>query len=274
MTPGFRAAVAVAEQLGLHTEASLLIQETNNTIVWLRPHPVIAKVGTQPHSAEALAREHDVASELAALGAPIAPPLPESRPLRDRESGFVVTLWDRLEHDPNAESSGADIGRSLVLLHDALDDCEVAIPDFRVGLDFARTALFDDVRVAALAPVDREFLRAAYDDLLATLEHRAFPARPLHGEPHGGNVLNTPSGLRWIDFEGTCRGPLEWDLAFLPEEGVRTFEEVDQSLLSLLQTLNSARVATWCAVQARFPEMRTYGEHHLNIVRKRWGSPS
>jgi hypothetical protein len=34
--------------------------------------------------------------------------------------------------------------------------------------------------------------------------------------------------------------------------------------------LNSARVATWCAVQARFPEMRRHGAHHLNIVRSRW----
>lgn len=273
MTPGFRAAVAVAEQLGLHTQAPLLLQETNNTVVWLRPHPVIAKVGTQPHSAEALTREHDVASELAAHGAPISPPLSESRPVHDRESGFVVTLWDRLEHNP-AEPSGADLGRSLAVLYDGLDDCDIAIPDFRVGLDFARTALFDDVRVAALAPVDRAFLRTAFDDLIADLEQRVFPDRPLHGEPHAGNVLNTPLGLRWIDFEGICRGPLEWDLAFLPEEGVQTFAEVDRSLLSLLQLINSARVATWCAVQARFPEMRTYGEHHLNILRERSGSAS
>ena len=270
--PGLQAAVAVAEQLGLHSEAPLLLQETNNTVVWLRPHPVIAKVGTQPHSSEALAREHEVASQLAAQGAPIAPPRSESGPVHDRESGFVVTLWDRLAHDPSAEPSGVDIARSLIQLHDALDHCDLAIPDFRVGLAFARTALFDDVRVAALAPVDREFLRSAFDDLLATLAHREFPERPLHGEPHEGNVLNTPAGLRWIDFEGTCRGPLEWDLAFLPEAGVREFAEVDQSLLSLLQTINSARVATWCAVQARFPEMRSYGEHHLSVVRRRWGS--
>ncbi|MGH9096245.1 MAG: phosphotransferase, partial [Acidimicrobiales bacterium] len=185
MTPGFRAAVAVAERLGLLVEAPLLIQETNNTVVWLRPHPVIAKVGTHPHSAEALTREHHVASVLAAHGAPIAPPLSESRPVHDRESGFVVTLWDRLEHNPEAEPTGANIGRSLAELHDALHHCDVAIPDFRVELDSARIALFDDVKVAALAPVDREFLRSAFDDLRANLEQRVFPDRALHGEPHG-----------------------------------------------------------------------------------------
>jgi hypothetical protein len=38
----------------------------------------------------------------------------------------------------------------------------------------------------------------------------------------------------------------------------------------VLETLNSARVATWCWVQARFPEMRVHGEHHLAVVRARW----
>jgi len=121
-----------------------------------------------------------------------------------------------------------------------------------------------------LAPFDREFLRTAFTDLLATLDRRVVRERSLHGEPHSGNVLHTPLGLRWIDFEGTCRGPLEWDLAFLPDEAVRIFAEVDQGLLALLQVLNSARVATWCAVQARFPEMRRHGKHHLDIVRRRW----
>jgi hypothetical protein len=34
------------------------------------------------------------------------------------------------------------------------------------------------------------------------------------------------------------------------------------------------RVATWCAVEARFPEMRIHGEHHLRVVRSRWPGSS
>jgi hypothetical protein len=45
-TPGYRAAIEVAEELGLTLDGPLLIQETNNTVVWLRPYPIIAKVGT------------------------------------------------------------------------------------------------------------------------------------------------------------------------------------------------------------------------------------
>lgn len=40
-----------------------------------------------------------------------------------------------------------------------------------------------------------------------------WPRRPLHGDAHTGNVLNTKAGPRWLDFEDVCSGPVEWDLA-------------------------------------------------------------
>lgn len=92
----------------------------------------------------------------------------------------------------------------------------------------------------------------------------------LYTGPHQGNYVVTTSGLRWIDFEGACAGPLEWDLAFLPDDGAAMFHDVDGELLGLLRTLNSVRVSTWCWAQARFPEMRKHGEHHLAMVRTRW----
>lgn len=269
-TPGRRAAIDAADQLGLVLDEPLLIQETNNTVVWLRPSPIIAKVGTQKGRAQTLIREHDVASALAEWGAPIAPPLPGVGPMRAGETGLVVTLWSRLDHDPDVEADGPTVGRSLIRIHEALDKCDVPLPSFRAGLERTRIALFDDLRIAALTPVDRAFLRAAFTDLMSRLDERTFPEQRLHGEPHAGNYLLTPTGLRWIDFEDACRGPVEWDLAFLPADGVATFKDVDVDLLALLQTLNSARVATWCWVQARFPEMRRHGEHHLAFVHNAW----
>ena len=70
----------------------VLIQETNHTVVWLRPYPVIAKVGTRRDSAAALRHEYEVASALAVSEAPVAAPRPGIGPLLDRKSGFVVTL--------------------------------------------------------------------------------------------------------------------------------------------------------------------------------------
>jgi hypothetical protein len=77
----------------------------------------------------------------------------------------------------------------------------------------------------------------------------------------------TRSGIRWIDFESVCRGPLEWDLAFMSDDARASFDGVDEDLLDLLSLLNRARVATWCGIQARFPEMRWHGEHHLAALR-------
>ncbi len=148
--------------------------------------------------------------------------------------------------------------------------CGVDLPDFREDLRLARAALEDDSNLVALASADRDLLRQVFDTLLPDLHAREFRGRPLHGEPHDGNRLVTADGIRWIDFEKSCRGPLEWDLAFLPGEACEGFGDIDEALLDLLSLLNSARVATWCWVQARFPEMRWHGEHHLAIVRESW----
>jgi Ser/Thr protein kinase RdoA (MazF antagonist) len=188
--------------------------------------------------------------------------------MRDRETGLVVTLWSRLDHDPEGKVDGSIVGQSLLAFHEALAQCDVALPSFRTGLERTRTALFDDLSMAALAPADAALLRAAFTGLMSRLDAYSFSQQRLHGEPHAGNYLLTPGGLRWIDFEDACIGPVEWDLAFLPADGVAKFTDVDTDLLALLRLLNSARVATWCWVQARFPAMRRHGEYHLGLVRK------
>ena len=96
---GIDAAVEIAHEIGLDVAEPVLIQETNNTVVWLRPHAIIAKVGTRTGSSEALVREFEVATALAGLGAPVAPPLPDSSPVQHDPTGFLVTLWSRLEHN-------------------------------------------------------------------------------------------------------------------------------------------------------------------------------
>lgn len=183
MTDAHRAAVEVAGQLGLAVDEPVLVQETNNTILWLTPHEIIAKVGTHADSGDALIREHAIASELAARDAPLAPPLPGGAPVRHAETGYVVTLWCRLDHDPSVRVSELAVGASLRSLHAALELCSVMLPSFRLGLERARRALADDSRLAALNPADRTFLRTAFDGLLTELDDRTLTERALHGEP-------------------------------------------------------------------------------------------
>ena len=124
--------------------------------------------------------------------------------------------------------------------------------------------------MAALGREDLAFLRRAYESLSEHVAPEAFVMQPLHGEPHDGNRIATAAGVRWFDFENACRGPLEWDLAFVSADVRAAFPDLDPDLLDVLSALNSALVATWCWVQARFPEMRRHGQHHLEALRAGW----
>ena len=251
---------------GTHVSEPALLQETNNTVVWLRPSPVVAKVATRPDSKLDVRREHAVGCELATLGADIAVPLPLLEPIEHLPTGFVVTLWALLDR-VDAPVTDRSLSDSLAALHAALAKTWTELPSYRVELVRARVALDDDTFMAALAPADRSFLRSVFDVGLTQLDGVDLDRQRLHGEPHAGNRLLTPQGLRWIDFESCCVGPLEWDLAFQPAEVSAMFSDVDRELLGRLRRLNSARVATWCWGTARFPEMRRHGEFHLHALR-------
>ena len=257
---------------GIQVTDPALLHETNNTVVWLRPAPVVAKVATRTDSKLDVCLEHAIGSELAALAADIAVPVPGREPVEHLPTGFVVTLWERLER-VEAHAADRSLSHSLAALHAALARTRTKLPSFRAELMRARMALENDTFMAALPPSDRTFLRAVYDADLAELDGVDLDRQRLHGEPHQGNRLLTAQGIRWIDFESCCVGPLEWDLAFQSAGVSAPFPDVDDDLLRRLRRLNSARVATWCGGTARFPEMRRHGAFHLDALRAEWNRP-
>ncbi len=260
------AAVELGQKWGVETSAPVVLQETNNTVIWLAPGPVIAKVATRTDAKTDVRLEHAVAKELTALEADTTVPLPGTEPVEHPGTGFVVTLWEQLQ-GRDAEVPAYVLSDSLAALHAALAKTRTQLPSFRSELLRARVALDNDVFMDALPYRDRVFLRSVYDEGLSELEGLDLDRQRLHGEPHSGNRLLTPQGLRWIDFESCCVGPLEWDLAFLSPEARRGFPDIDTDLLRRLGRLNSARVATWCWGRTRYPEMRRHGELHLGLLR-------
>ncbi|HEX4127099.1 MAG TPA: phosphotransferase [Acidimicrobiales bacterium] len=262
-----QAALEVAAEFGVTSTEPLLLQETNNTVLWLRPHAVVAKVAVRAHSQDDIRLEFAMATELAALGADTARPMPGARPVVHPGTGFVVTLWEHLEGSDRTPVPPGALAQSLRDLHGALTQTGVEVPSFQAMLAKARDALENDALTAPLAGADRDFLRATHDRGLVALENVRFDERRLHGEPHDGNRIATRDGVRWIDFESACTGPLEWDLAFQPREVVDHFPEADQGLLNLLRSLNSARVATWC-LASQHSQMRQHGELHLRLLRQ------
>lgn len=154
---------------------------------------------------------------------------------------------------------------ALVLLTEL--DLPVAPLADRVG--HALDLLRDPERTPALAAAARSLLQ----ETLARLAERAATGGPqqiLHGEPHPGNVLDTPSGPRFIDLETFCRGPVEFDLAHAPAEVAAHYPGHDPALLEDCRTLSLAIATTWrFDRQDTFPDGRAIGEAWLTEVRAR-----
>jgi hypothetical protein len=96
-----------------------------------------------------------------------------------------------------------------------------------------------------LDEADRELLGTTLRSLKRAVVDRGAVEQLLHGEPHPGNLLSSSDGLRFIDFETCCRGPVEFDLAHVPEQVSQWYSIADQQLLGDCRGLVLAMVAAW-----------------------------
>lgn len=285
LRPAIDAAVAAGAAAGHAHSRPVVLQHTNNVVVWLSPHPIVAKVGVWPHSRRLLERESELCAELADLGSPVVVPLRDSplhsdhglRPGAGRygDAQLPVSLWRQVA-TRDAVPSADDVAAVLARVHTDLGRCDLSrlaepLPGYLAGVELAHDALQRDDWMAALGRSDLALLRRAFDRWRARAEAMDAPERVLHGEPHANNLLSTSHGLVMIDFEGACVGPVEWDLASVAPAVVAAYRgrvdiDIDIDRLALLRALNSARVATWCFA-SEFPEMRPFGDVHLGAVR-------
>jgi hypothetical protein len=190
-----------------------VLHDRSNVVIHLRPAAVVARVATltarvRPGVASWFRRDALLASHAAARGVlttrPFAPVV--------TVDGFVVGLWHHEPHDSSCSVSPDDAAARLFELHVALADYAGPLPRSGPCEDVLRA-----LPLVAAAPPALAVLTAEVERLRSALA--AFPARPLHGDAHPGNLLATPAGLMWNDFEDTWRGPLGWDLACLATSG-------------------------------------------------------
>lgn len=190
-----RAAVSVARAHGLTVSSPLVLRHLSNTLIWLRPAPVVARVATATalvrSPAAFLERDLAVSAYLAARGVPVVPASGELPPGPHAHSGFTMTFTQHVPHDLSVVPSPASFASLLASLHAELARYPGPLP---VAMPF------DDMAALGCAAPDRPAGGAA---------------RPLHGDAHPGNLLWTPAGPVWNDFEDTWLGPVEWDLACL-----------------------------------------------------------
>ena len=260
------AVVEVAAAHGLHEIDPRILADWNDTIVRLRPEPLLARVATSPFRADPeaeLAREAAVAREVAERGGPALPPATEPRAGPHVAGDLALTFWPYVEPVAD-EPSPATVAVSLRELPEALAAVATPLPPLAETLERAAA-----LELPALPADDRRFLAAALRELRRRLDAFGSPERALHGGPHRANFLCTRDGLRWIDLGSACRGPLEWDLAYLPPEAAPVFPELDPEALEVARLLVSACVATWCWAQyGRAPEVDDAAHFHLRRLRE------
>ena len=123
-----------------------------------------------------------------------------------------------------------------------------------------------------LAVADREMLASTLRDVRRAIRDRRAVEQLLHGEPHPGNVLSTTRRPLFVDLETCCRGPVEFDLANVPETVSERYPGVDQALLSECRQLVLAMVAGWRWDRAdQFPNGLHFGRELISVLQA--GSP-
>ncbi len=158
--------------------------------------------------------------------------------------GFAVTLWTYYEQT-GQEISPADYAKALERLHAGMAKVDVTVPHFTGRVAEAQQLVASPNRTPGLEDSDRELLSSTLRSRSRVIGERSSAEQLLHGEPHAGNLLNTESGPLFIDLETCCRGPVEFDLAHVPEEVSACYSGADRELLRECRLLVLAMVAAW-----------------------------
>jgi aminoglycoside phosphotransferase (APT) family kinase protein len=278
MTP-FKAALSLARAHGLAVRSPVVLRDLSNLLVHLRPAPVVARVATSTAAARGgaldwLAREVEVAGFLADRDAPVVAPATELPPGPHLHEGYAITFWAHVDHDPERPLDGIVVGESLGALHAALTSYRGQLPgltDVLAEAERLAAALEGSDLIGADEPAR---LRAVLAQAREAIDGAALPTRALHGDAHAGNVLRTPDGPVWTDFEDTCSGPVEWDLACLAAGSGPRLEALaaygrcaDDPLLAPFVEARALQVAVWAAFMAEHhPQLRERARERLDAL--------
>ena len=261
------AARSIASTLGLTVDDAVVLQNSNKLAVRLLPCDVLARVA--PQGQEVAQFEVELAQRLAETESPVGALEPRAEPRAYERDGFVVTLWTYYEPLSTREVLPADYAKTLERLHAGMRKLDVATPHFTDRVAEAQHLVARRDQTPALAEADRELLSSTLQNLRRTITDRGAAEQLLHGEPHSGNLLDTKNGLLFIDLETCCRGPIEFDLAHVPEEVSEHYPGADRELLGECRCLVLAMVAAWrWDAGDQFPNGRRVGRELVSALRK------
>lgn len=234
------AVVETARESGLVVAQPRVLHDAFSVVVHLAPSPVVARVPVVLPAGFAREdllrrqrRELAVVEWLAGRGEPVVVPSPlfPREPLE--RDGLSMTFWTFVEVDPNATPDYLAGAGAAAPLHVALRDYPGELPFLSPvnavvprALDFLREHRHL-IQAADLERALREWeLLAPLLSSSAAFES-AFPnavLQPIHGDAPSYNMIHTPAGGLYADFEDVTLGPREWDLALFGPDAVATYD--------------------------------------------------
>jgi hypothetical protein len=237
------AATAAGAELGLRVDEPRVLYDVFSVVVHLAPAPVVVRVPTVVPPSYAKAPDVQTAQQRAELavtgwladrGHPVVPPSPLVPREPVRRDGFSMTFWQFVEQLPEAEPDMGARMEQVARLHAALRDYDagdlgfwapfgVYIPEGLAELE----RMPDLIGAADLERAQREW--AAIAPILSS--RKAFEAafsgvelQTIHGDAPYHNMIATPDGELWSDFELVTVGAVESDLALVGPEDLSTYD--------------------------------------------------
>ena len=267
MTRAQTAAVSVAASLGLLVDDALVLFNSNKLALRLTPCDVLARVTDVRLENDAELELHR-ARRLAEAGCPVGALQPRVAPLVHERDGFAVTLWTYYDSAMHPVSTKG-YAQALARLHAGMRTVDLEVPRLADRIAEAQEVAARPDLSPDLAQSDRELLGSRLADLRRRINTFGAPEQLLHGEPHPGNVLGTRHGPVFIDFETVCRGPVEFDLAHVPEAVGEHYPGADRELLALCRQLVLAMIAAWrWEAGDQFPDRQYWRQALLHALRE------
>lgn len=210
--PALHAAMETVRAHGISPDRCEILQNSSTLVVRLT-ETLVARVVQDvdgPRQGTAwFARENAMAAHLTRHGAPVIPLHPDLPPGPHQHLGYPLNFWQfvtALDVTPDP----AEIGRTLFQCHAVLRSFEEELP--RLAIMHESLDLLGTLERRALLPAaSLDLLRRHLESSLRVLAET--PHQPLHGDAHYGNLMQTPAGLLWADWEDAFAGPVEWDVA-------------------------------------------------------------
>ncbi len=260
------AAMSIAAALDLIVDDAIVLHKSNNLALRLLPCDVVARVA--PAAQHVAEFEIELAQRLTEVECAVGSLEPRVAPRAYEHDGFVVTFWTYYESVTPREPSPTEYANALWRLHVGMRTLDVATPHFTDRVAEAQLLVESRKRTPQLADADREILIRTLRSVRRSIIRHGAPEQLLHGEPHPGNVLNAKDGLRFIDLETCCRGPVAFDLAHVPEEVSARYPGADHELLGECRLLVLAMVSAWrWDAGDQFPDRQRAARELLNALR-------